>query len=582
MSDQWGPGDGDAGNPWARPDGPEAAPPAVEPPLTLETEQHVQTRSSGIGGRAVAGIIGVLILLGGTVFAVTQIGSSGPSSAEDAVRELLDAASDEDILGVLAALDPGERDALRQPVEDLFAELERLEVLDPAFELDGIPGVDLEFQDVQLRSTPVRDDLVRVYLTGGTMTSGVDGDQVPLGDFVEDTMARFGGDIADLESSETSDLADDTTFLVARNGPDGWRVSIGYTLAEVARVDAGLPLPASGIAPVGADSPEAAVQGMFQAIADLDLRGAISRLSPNELGALQDYAALFIDDAEASIDDATADVEVTIDDLTLRADESGDRASVFVETFGVTVTYEGESVSITTDGKCLTVGGPLVDEELEGTPFTDGPVCADEMSDLYGDMLEESGLEASEIELPEFPALVTPEVGITTAKVDGDWYVAPASTYLDGVVSVLRVLERSHLEAFVDFVEEWFFGFGFGIGAEETFSEIGESLEGEYGEIGELLPDDGAFEEYPGAEGPSTETTFEPGTGIVDQQVLEEIATALSTDAAGMQCLLKALRLYDDALLFELTDSWVHDYEPSPEAQEALYSSLDTCSAGNG
>jgi hypothetical protein len=244
-------------------------------------------------------------------------------------------------------------------------------------------------------------------------------------------------------------------------------------------------------------------------------------------------------------------------------------------------------VSISTDGNCLTVGGPLVDEELEGTPFTEGPVCADDMSDLYGDVLEESGLdgstaEGSGIELPEFPALETPEVGITAVEVDGDWYVAPVSTYLDGVVGVLRVLERSHLDAFVDFVEEWFFGFGFGLGSEETFSEIGESLGGEYGEFGELLPDDGAFEEYPGADGPTTETTFEPGTGIVDQQVLEEIAAALSPDEEGAQCLLKALRLYDDALLFELTDSWVYDYEPSPEAQEALYSSLDTCSAGGG
>lgn len=579
MSDQWGPGDGDAVNPWARPDGPEAAPRGVEPPLTLETEQHVQTRSGGIGGRAVAGIIGVLILLGGTVFAVTQIGSSGPGSAEDAVRELLDAASDEDILGVLASLDPGERDALRAPVEDLFAELERLEVLDPSFELGGVPGLDVEFDDVQLRSTPVRDDLVRVYFTGGTVTTGINGDEVPLGDFVEDTMERFGGDLSGVDESDTEDLASEDTFLVARNGPDGWRVSIGYTLAEVARVDAGLPLPASGIAPVGADSPEAAVEGMFQAIADLDLRGAISRLSPNELGALQDYATLFIDDAEAAIGDATSDVAVTIDDLTLRADESGDRASVFVETFGVTVTHEGESVSISTDGECLTVSGPLVDDELEGTPFTDGPVCADDMSALYGDMIEESGLEESEIELPEFPVLDTPEVGITTAMVDGDWYVAPASTYLDGMVSVLRVLERSHLDAFVDFVEDWFFGFGLGFGSEETFSEIGESLEGEYGE---LLPEDGSFEAYPGEDGYTTETTFEPGTGVVDQQVLEEIATALSTDAAGMQCLLKALRLYDDGLLFELTDSWVHDYEPSPEAQDALYSSLDTCSAGTG
>lgn len=141
MSDQFGPSDSgdDQG---AMPPPPPPPPPMtpVDAPLTLDTESEVTTKS-GIGGRVVAGVAGIVLLVAGTAFAVTQLGSSGPSTAEEAVAELFDAASDEDLLGLMAALDPGERDALRGPVEDLFGELERLEVLDDSFELDadGVP-----------------------------------------------------------------------------------------------------------------------------------------------------------------------------------------------------------------------------------------------------------------------------------------------------------------------------------------------------------------------------------------------------------------------------------------------------------
>ena len=44
----------------------------------------------------------------------------GAETPEAAVEQLLDALGDEDLLGVLASLDPGERDTLRDPMEDLF------------------------------------------------------------------------------------------------------------------------------------------------------------------------------------------------------------------------------------------------------------------------------------------------------------------------------------------------------------------------------------------------------------------------------------------------------------------------------
>ena len=572
MSDQWGPdrGDGTERPEWAGADGPPPPPPpppsaGVQPALTLESEGAVGKRPGGVGGRAAVAIIGVLLLVGGTLFAVTQVGSSGPGSAEEAVQEMLDAVAAEDVVGMLAALDPGERDALRPPVEDLFEELKRLEVVDPSLELTGIQGFDFLFEDVVLRSEPVRDDLVRVYFDGGTMTSSVTGEELPIGDFVADTLERFDTDISELDESETQELQADDTFFVARNGDDGWRVSIGYTLAELARIDAGVPLPAPGITPIGADSPTAAVDGMARAMADLDLRGMIARLSPAEMAALQDYAGLFIDEAEAEMAEEAASVDVTIDDLVLRAEEDGDRASVFIDRVAFTVVVEGESVSIEVDESCLTVSGPLVEEDLRDTPFEDGPVCADDMAELYQDMLGMSGLEDSDVELPSFPAIETPSVGITTMQVDGQWYVAPVSTYMDGAVSVLRVLERSHLDAFVDFVEEMMGAFM--MPTEETFSEVGESIPDDFGETGES----GEFE---------FESESELGSdGPIDFVALEELALAYTGgDRATADCVVQELALAPWDLVLELTDAWTYEYQPEPEAEQLLLDTIDVCS----
>ena len=535
MSEQWGPG-------------------GVEPPLTLESEQAVRTRAANKGGRVAAGVVGVVLLLGGTVFAVTQLGSSGPGSAEEAVRELLDAASNEDVLGLLASLDPGERDTLRGPAEDLFAELERLEVLAPGFDPSQIGGVDLAFDDVTLRSEPVRDDLVRVYFTGGTVTSSYTGTELPVGAFVTDTMERFGSEMPATAESETSDIVeDDDTFLVARNGPDGWRVSIGYTMAEAARLDAGVPLGA-GIVADGAEGPSEAVDQMLHAMADLDLRRVIALLAPGEMGALQDYAGLFIDRAEAEIADATADFDVTIDDLELREDGN----TVFVDAFGLTVTAEGETLTLSTDGKCFTASGDMVDE-LGDSPFADGPICGGNVGELYSDALDDAGFDSDPaVALPQFPPFETPEVGIVTVEVDGEHYVAPVATTLDAAVAVLGALERPHLDAFVEVVEGFFFvPFGFST----EFEEVGEPVE-------------------PGwAPYPST-TTLEgmDPNGFHDPRVLQEIAMLVAGDEAQASCIVEVLWSYDETVLFDLTDSWVNGSDPRPESQDALYGAVERCS----
>ena len=542
--------------------GPPAIEP-VEPDLTLRTEGEI-TKSGRFRGRVVAGIIGVVLLVGGTTFAVTQLGSSGPDSPEEAVSQLLDAASNEDVLGLLATLDPGERDALQQPVQDLFHELERLQVVDSSFSLDGVKGVDLQFDDVTFRTEPVRDDLARVYFTGGTVTGAFNADELPIGAFVSDTLDRFGADISGTSSSDTTQLTDGDTFLVARNGSDGWRVSIGYTIAEAARLDAGLPLLASGIAPIGADSPEAAVEGMVQAGADFDLRGMIARLSPGEFGALQDYADLWISDAAQQMASAGDDYDVSIDDLSLHSDGSGDRASVFVDSVGVTVTnHDGQHMTASSDGKCFTIEGDLDGLDLTGSPFENGPICAGDLNDVSNGLFGTGGSADLGTDLPTLPAFDTPEIGITTAKVDGKWYVAPIQTSLDGVVSFLKVLDRSDLDAIVDFVDQMVTSF---TGSFTTIDSGFGSSSGQGSYTPESVP-------------PVPTTGLGSPATSIDYNAIAELVQLYAGDPDLADCMLNELLAQEDSILAELGSSYRSGATPSQDVQDAFFAAEADCRA---
>lgn len=499
---------------------PPPAPPVAPATVTLDSETEV--RSGGIGSRVAAGALGVLLLGGGVAFAATQVGSDdGASDPEAAVAEMFDALADEDVLGMLATLDPGERDALVDPVEGFFSELERLEVLDDSFQLDGVAGIDLEFEDLTFRTEPVREDLSRVYLTGGTASYAVDTDEIPVGAFLTDTFDRFGVEYRGIQESDsdTMDPADaDEAFLVVRDTGDGWRISLGYTAVEVARMRTGTPVPAAGagLTPIGADTPEEAVEGFLQAAVDIDIEGVVARLSPGELRALHDYWPVLVGGTDLpGPDDVPAEIELT--DLALRSSTDGDRGQVFIDSIGVDVVAEDFEGGATIADGCVDVRGDLRDElEAADLDLPDGPICQDDiealMEEVTGEMGDMGFFGFGGLEGLAMGDGETPELGITVVRIDGGWFVAPIGTWADLGLAVLETVDREDLDAMVDAVEGFFGGGFFGgdaigggfvppgmsddLGAfEEEFGfeeESGFEVEGEvFDDVGEPLDDDG-------------------------------------------------------------------------------------------
>lgn len=403
------------------------------PEIGLEPAATPPRRSKG---KAIGLGIGALAVVAGGAFAAVSLASSDSGNPEDPVRELLAALDEGDVLGALEQVEPGERDALREPMIDLVDALNELEVLEGA-SLEDLEGIDFSFEDVELSSEKVADDVAHVMIEGGTAAYDFDPAELPLGDFVTQFV-----DPADLEaSSDEEPIEPDPEGYLTTVERDGeWYVSFGYSIAEQARVDAGVSFDemGEGIEAAGAASPEAAVQELLAAASRLDLRRALELLPPGEMGAVHRYAGLWLEDAEASLDDlGEFELELGEPELEVRGD--GSRRSVLVSI--PSARFSANGMTFEYEDGCATITGP----GMPGQEICNG--------DDPFEALAEQGFPIDMFGIPPFPELsITsnpPEIGIVVTEVDGDWYVSPIGTSLGALADTLGAMERADLDAIV-------------------------------------------------------------------------------------------------------------------------------------
>jgi hypothetical protein len=390
-------------------------------------------------GKVVGGLIAVVALVGAGGFAVSKIvagNDGGAASPTEVGTRLMDALAAEDALGVVDLLLPGERDMMRQPLIDIVDNLKRLDIVDSTASLDKVGGLDVVFDDVQVEPTATNvDDVSDIRITA-TGTASINGDSVPIGNLLIDE--AFGGDRPNLDSApQDSDL----DWKLATVKDDGrWYLSAFYSIAENAR-NGGDDIPEAPLLPRGADTPEGAVQAIFDAVHDLDLEALIADLNPNEAAALQRYAPMFLDDAQASLDDL--DANISFSDIKFSVTGDGDRRIVAVDGFSmkadtgdseVTVESKGDCVEITTDDTTTNTcdAGNSIDAALGTLGLTDnGDIAAyvKTVQDAFADM---------------------GPTGITVQKVDGKWFVSPVGTVADIFLAELTALDKGELTDIID------------------------------------------------------------------------------------------------------------------------------------
>jgi hypothetical protein len=372
------------------------------------------------GGGVVAVAVGVVAALVAATFAVMSLGAGGGSdSPEAAVERLFAAAADEDLIGVMEALTPGERSALLPGVEGIAAELQRIGVLSGDLDLTGVGGLDIEIEGLALEPTELGAGVSAVRIVGGTITTSTDPAAMPLSAALRRLIEEEEEDLE--PTSSTEDLAEADAVIVAVDHGDGWHVSPFYSIAEAIRAETDQPVPAfgQGVRPEGAASPEAAVRALVEAGTTVDLRRAIALLDPEEMRVLHDYAPLFLDEIEDELAEVRSSLDITLDRLDLDTETDGDTASVVIRGIAVSGEHDGESVGVDFDGDCFSM---TVDGEVE-------EMCSDEMAELTGDA---GGAPA--------------EMGITVVRRDDEWYVSPVRTGIDGVVRLLESIDDSALD----------------------------------------------------------------------------------------------------------------------------------------
>jgi hypothetical protein len=378
------------------------------------------------GRRWVAGLAAGAVLIAGVgvTVAVQSDGNGGAATPEDAVTLMLDAAADEDLLGMADALAPFERDALL----DYFTQAGELG-RESAESADLSAWIDLAYSDPTFAVTELRSDIASVEITSGS-GSFTAGEQ--LAEAMDGLLRSSDG------SSLTAPLDFDLDELpavvtVQRNGQ--WYVSVQHTIAEALRDNSGEPLP-ERIVPVGASSPEAAVREMVEALGAGDERRMIELLDPIEVPVAHDYGALVISvPAPITTEQAWNDIYALQDALAdalrmfevTELDVTADRETVTIDRLELRSTYEGTyAFALSLDGSCVEVG----ESDTGVEPITEPGLGCDELPDR-------------EL-MPEIAGAVSdafPGISISTVQRDGQWYVKPVSSMLDLLVDWMGAMQ---------------------------------------------------------------------------------------------------------------------------------------------
>ncbi|MEJ7799863.1 MAG: hypothetical protein WKF60_05045, partial [Ilumatobacter sp.] len=431
----------------------------------------------------------------------------GASTPDELGLTLLEAIGNEDVLGVIDVLSPGERDVFRDPMVDLVAELKRLDVLSADADLARILGVDVEFSNVSVKSVSTNvDDITNIDMGADAVVS-LDGAQVPIGSLITDNVPAE--DLTELRGTKMTQTEDFDVRLTAIEQDGRWYFSVFHTIAELARAEAatGSLIPVDGIGAAGAATPEAAVDAVLDRLEALDLAGLVRALNPGEAAALQRYAPLFIDEGQAALDEISLDWSITRREF--RVEGEGNTRTVLVDAIAIEGTIEETSFSVSFADGCIRA-------EADGETFEQ---CQAEQSASLDELLIDAPDAKRVIDTITEAFSDMEPVGLELREFDGQWYVSPTSTLTEGFLTVLRALDRTELDAIIE-------------QAPAAFDEFGDAI---FGGLNMLpgamvgLDDEFVFDEGAGS-------TFDDGA-LDDEAVIDESFDQLDDagDAGGFE-----------------------------------------------
>ncbi|MBI2708197.1 MAG: hypothetical protein HYX34_00640 [Actinobacteria bacterium] len=405
---------------------------------------YVKPRGPRRTGRMLLVAVALVATLSGAAFGIVTLtsGDGGAGSPEAAVKRLFAAIDRADVLGVMEALPPSERDALRRASEQVVDRLKTIRVLDEKASLADARGVTATVTGLTTRSTAITTDLAVVDLTGGRLVLTGDANQAPFGPVVQRILDRQTGP---RRATGDNDLRGGR--LVAAREADGWYVSITGSILQLVADGGdssrsvrtlGNPTPA-----IGAASPEEAVRQLVDALSRFDIERSIGLLDPRSGWVWQAYGSRL-----AAMVDAGTSPTVTVKRLDLAADQrSATTAVVRASGFEVIVESRSEdgldTATYTWDGRCMRSTSRFAAPDGSGDVLRPAVISTCQ---------EDNGSAALDVDpfWPVYGKLLSPEVAVVAR--DGRWYVDPSSTILQTVRAAVGSVDEAAAERWLRFM----------------------------------------------------------------------------------------------------------------------------------
>jgi hypothetical protein len=377
-------------------------------------------------GRSLLAVAATVAVMAGAgalaVFVVSDGDTAGAASPDAAVTELAAALRSEDLLEVIAVIDPAEVPAIQAGIDEGRRGAEQEGAISDELLLERLQGIDSAFSDQAFDTEELAPDLAVVTPLGGS-------------------------------ASTTSDPADVHIATVKRDGR--WFVSLQYSIAESIRRRSGSPFPTDPpVVPVGAAGPEAAAEAFYRHLLDGDAAGLATTFAPGEGDALLRYASLWVPALQDRFDEARLPGdEQTLSGVELQVDRSGDRATVRVTAFVLEGTIDRGHHSTDGGAEPAPSGAVPVPVRLEwrnGCLTVTGADAADVLS-IASDAETEQvatdvwrqcrpnrpasllGIAAGTLPPSAFMALPS----LAVAEIDGSWYVSPLGTVADEIIDAV-------------------------------------------------------------------------------------------------------------------------------------------------
>lgn len=286
------------------------------------------TSRPGKGRGWLVGVAALVLAVGGAGVVGWQLlgPTGGAESPEAAAEQFLSAMADQDGVGMLAMVNPGEVAGL----DDVYAAA-RDRLQEEGLVTGGAitDALDLELEGLEFDVDELGENVARVSVVNGKVTASYDPDGLPERlDFVADEFPDA--------RSETIDIGEELREVRIEPGltvieVDGqWYVSLLGSVADLVhqqldRYDGGLRDPdydavGEEAEPAVGATPEDVVENIVESVNDGDVESLVDQLPPDLALSLRPYAGT----VERFLEDYAIGATITQNDLELEVEEIGD------------------------------------------------------------------------------------------------------------------------------------------------------------------------------------------------------------------------------------------------------------------